>query len=289
MKLIIGASGAVGIPTIKNMIKSGHEFCVLSSNEESALKLRALGVVNVIVGDYREDGVLASVMRDVQSVCYIPARHIEDELEVGKSIVDAAKVVKLDHFLFCSAFQPQLQSLNHHWKKLLLEEYIIDSDLRATIVQPSMFMQNIRVEWPTIIECGEYRRPYSTESLMNVIDVDDLGEAIAKIMNEPVLQGATYQFSGDGPMSHSDMAKQISKKLGKKVKAIKIDIEDWKKWAIERGWTEYGINNYQNMCQHYDEHGYKYANKLTLTAILGREPLNFSEFIEKFAEEIYLN
>ena len=120
MKLIIGASGAVGIPTIKNMIKSGHEFCVLSSNEESALKLRALGVVNVIVGDYREDGVLASVMRDVQSVCYIPARHIEDELEVGKSIVDAAKVVKLDHFLFCSAFQPQLQSLNHHWKKLLL-------------------------------------------------------------------------------------------------------------------------------------------------------------------------
>ena len=54
-------------------------------------------------------------------------------------------------------------------------------------------------------------------------------------------------------------------------------------------WTEYGINNYQNMCQHYDEHGYKYANKLTLTAILGREPLNFSEFIEKFIEEIYLN
>ena len=123
MKLIIGASGAVGIPTIKNMIKSGHEFCVLSSNEESALKLRALGVVNVIVGDYREDGVLASVMRDVQSVCYIPARHIEDELEVGKSIVDAAKVVKLDHFLFCSAFQPPLQGLNHHWKQLLLEEY----------------------------------------------------------------------------------------------------------------------------------------------------------------------
>ena len=112
MKLIIGASGAVGIPTIKNMIKSGHEFCVLSSNEESALKLRALGVVNVIVGDYREDGVLASVMRDVQSVCYIPARHIEDELEVGKSIVDAAKVVKLDHFLFCSAFNAFTININ---------------------------------------------------------------------------------------------------------------------------------------------------------------------------------
>jgi len=289
MKMIIGASGAVGIPTIKNMIQSRQEFCVLSSSEKSAIKLRAMGVVNVIVGSFREDGVLDTVMHDVKSVCYIPARHIEDELEIGKAIIDAAKAANLDHFLFCSAFQPQLQGLDHHWKKLLLEEYIIDSDLRATIVQPSMFMQNIRVEWPTIIEHGEYRRPYSTESLMNIIDVDDLGEAMAKIMNERTLQGATYQFSGDGPISHSEMAKQISDVIGKQVKAIKIDIEDWKKWAVGRGWTEYGINNYQNMCQHYDEHGYKYANKVTLTAILGREPLNYSEFIEKFVEENHVN
>ena len=141
MKMIIGASGAVGIPTIKNMIQSRQEFCVLSSSEKSAIKLRAMGVVNVIVGSFREDGVLDTVMHDVKSVCYIPARHIED----------------------------------------------------------------------------------------------------------------------------------------------------WKKWAVGRGWTEYGINNYQNMCQHYDEHGYKYANKVTLTAILGREPLNYSEFIEKFVEENHVN
>ena len=48
--------------------------------------------------------------------------------------------------------------------------------------------------------------------------------------------------------------------LNRIFRAIKIDIEEWKKWAVGRGWTEYGINNYQNMCQHYDEHGYKYAN-----------------------------
>jgi uncharacterized protein YbjT (DUF2867 family) len=283
MKLIIGASGAVGVPTIKQLVQRGEELRALSSSEASAERLRELGVAEVIVGDYRADGVVGQAMAGVDSVCYVPARFKADEFVVGKRIVDAAKGAGLEHFLFCSAFHPQLHELGHHWQKLQLEEYLVESDLLHTVVQPSMFMQNIRVEWNRIVEEGVYPRPYSPHSKMSVIDTDDLGEAIANIMTERKFQGATYQLAGPGPISHTEMAAIISEEIGRPVEAVHRDLDDWTAWARERGWTDYAIENYVAMCRHYDQHGFKYGNTVTLAAILGREPTDYRTFIRKFA------
>ena len=281
MKLIIGASGAVGIPLIKQLVQRGEALRALSSSEASAERLRGLGVGEVIVGDYRGNGVVERAMDGVDGACYVPARFVADEFEVGKRIVDAAKGAALEHFLFCSAFHPQLHDLGHHWQKLQVEEYLVDSDLLHTVVQPSMFMQNIRVEWDRVVEQGAYPRPYSPDSKMSVIDTDDLAEAMANIMTERKFQGASYQLAGPGPISHAEMAATISEELGRPVAAVHRDLSDWTKWATERGWSDYAIKNYVAMCNHYDQHGFKYGNTVTLAAILGREPGDYRNFIRK--------
>ena len=282
MKLIIGASGAVGVPTIKHLVQRGEDLRALSSSEASAARLRELGVIEVIVGDYRSDGVVERAMEGVDSVCYVPARFKADEFDVGKRVVDASKGAGLAHFLFCSAFHPQLHELGHHWQKLQLEEYLVESDLLHTVVQPSMFMQNVRVEWNRIVEEGVYPRPYSPLSKMSVIDTDDLGEAIANIMTDQKFQGATYQLAGPGPISHAEMAAIISEEIGRPVEAVHRDLDDWTAWARGRGWTDYAIENYVAMCNHYDEHGFKYGNTVTLAALLGREPTDYRTFIRRF-------
>ena len=227
MKLIIGASGAVGIPLIKQLVQRGEALRALSSSETSAERLRGLGVGEVIVGDYRGNGVVERAMDGVDGACYVPARFVADEFEVGKRIVDAAKGAALEHFLFCSAFHPQLHDLGHHWQKLQVEEYLVDSDLLHTVVQPSMFMQNIRVEWDRVVEQGVYPRPYSPDSKMSVVDTDDLAEAMANIMTERKFQGASYQLAGPGPISHAEMAAIISEELGRPVAAVHRDLSDW--------------------------------------------------------------
>lgn len=285
MKLLIGASGAVGIPLIKQLVQRGEALRALSSSETSAERLRWLGVREVIVGDYRDDGVVESAMAGMQAVCYTPARFAADEFQVGKRIVDAAKGAGLEHFLFCSAFHPQLHDLGHHWQKLQVEEYLVESDLLHTVVQPSMFMQNIRVEWSRIVEEGVYPRPYSPHSKMSIIDTDDLAEAMARIMCERAYQGATYQLAGPGPLTHAEMAAIISEEIGKPVEAVHRDLNDWKAWATQRGWTDYAIKNYMAMCTHYDQHGFKYGNPVTLAAILGRAPGDYRAFIRKMVAQ----
>ncbi len=288
MKLIVGASGAVGIPTIKNLVAMGEDIRALSSSESSAERLRELGVKEVVVGDYRIDGVVDQAMEGVEAACYIPPRFVADEFDIGKRVVDAAKSAELDHFLFCSAFHPQLHELGHHWQKLQLEEYLVSSDLFYTVVQPSMFMQNIRVEWDRVIEEGVYPRPYSPHSEMSVIDTDDLGEAMAKIMTDRAYQGATYQLAGPGPVTHAEMAAIISDEIGRPVEAKRRELSDWVNWAKQRGWTDYAIDNYVIMCKHYDEHGFKYGNTVTLSAILGREPTDYRSFVRKLMAQVQM-
>ena len=282
MIVIIGCSGAVGVPLIKELIQRGTQIRALTSNTNSARNLQSLGVSDTVIGDFQSDEDVQRVMKGATSICYIPARFKENEFEIGKRVVDIASDKMVKHFCFCSAYHPQLKQLGHHWQKLKIEAYLINSGLMYTIVQPSMFMQNLRVEWPQIIAQGIYPRPYSPDSQMNMIDTDDLAEAMANILLDSKLWGSTYELCGNKTLSHREMAEIISQELGKDVTAIHRDINDWESWAVERKWTKYAIQNYILMCSHYNEHGYKPGNDIILKTILGRSATNYRAFVKKF-------
>lgn len=285
MILIVGPSGAVGLPLIQELLRKNAEVRALSSSDASAANLRDLGVADVVRGDFRNTKDVKQAMSGVDNVCLIPPRFQEDELDIGKRVVDAAVGEGVSHFLFSSAYHAQIEDLGHHWQKLRLEEYLINTDLRVSVVQPSMFMQNIRVEWPKILETGLYARPYSPDSLMNIIDTADLAVAMARILLEPAFQGATYELCGGELLSHTQMAEIISAELGQEVTAVQRDLSEWQAWAQDRNWSAYAIETYSAMCRHYDAHGYKYGNDITLKAILGRPAASYRDFIQRFVAD----
>ena len=285
MIVIIGASGAVGIPTIKVLVSRGAEVRALTSNQNSATRLKELGVAQCFIGDFMSDDDVAGVIKGAEQVMQIPPRFNEHELEISKRCFDAAKAAGVSHYLFLSAYHSQMQKVAHHWNKLLAEEHLIESDMPFTIIKPSMFMQNIRVEWPRIVKDGVYARPYSPDKKMSVIDTVDLGEAAANILTDPSLRGATYDLCGPGPLTHTEMAQIISEELGKKVDSIHRDIEDWRAFALKNKWTDFAIKSYIAMCHHYDTHGYPGGNTVTLKALLGREPNDYRSFIRVFIAE----
>ncbi len=163
---------------------------------------------------------------------------------------------------------------------------MIESGLGYTILNPSMFMQNVAVEWPSIAQGGVYSRPYSTERKMSRVDTDDLGEAAAIVLTEDGYAGATFELCGPDSLSHAEMAKIWSQVLGRDVAAEKRSLDDWQVWARGRGWAEWSIAAYVEMCDHYDAHGYPGGNPLVLGTILGREPGGYRAFADRFAAEM---
>ena len=280
--LITGASGAVGIPTIRHLVKRGAKIRALTSKESSAANLKSLGVAETVIGDLTSDADIKRAVAGVTSVMHIPPRFREDEAEIGKRVLNAAVAEKVGHFVFCSVFHPQMRDLDHHFNKLLVEEALIDSGLSFTILQPASFMQNLRVEWPAIKERGVYLRAYSTQQKMALIDTEDLGEAAARVLTEPGYRGAVYELCGPDRLTNDEMAAVITEAWGKPVRADKQSLEDWKTWATGRGWKPWSMAAYMKTCRHYDAHGYAGGNPLVLSAILGRPPGGYRAFVKGF-------
>ena len=285
MIVVIGASGAVGIPTIRHLVKRGARLRALTSSEASAQRLQALGVAETVVGDFRKDADVRRAIEGAASVLHVPPRFTEDEAAIGLWIVAAARAAGVGHIVFNSAFHPQMRKMDHHWSKLLVEEAVIESGLPFTILQPSMFMQNIRVEWPTIRERGVYLRPYSPHNKMSLIDTEDLGEAAAIVLTELKFRGATFELCSPDSLTTAEMAAILSESWGRPVRAEKRDLADWAAWAHGRGWAPWSIEAYRKMCRHYDEHGYPGGNPLVLSAILGRAPTGYRSFAQRFLAE----
>ncbi len=285
MILIVGASGAVGIPAVTHLVTRGARIRALTSNPASAERLKRLGVAEPLVGDFRSDGDVRRAAEGVASVFHIPPRFTEDEAEIGVRVVAAARAAGVGHIVFNSAFHTQLRKLDHHWTKLLVEEAVIESGVPFTILQPAMFMQNIRVEWPAIRDRGVYPRPYSPHRKMRLIDTDDLGEAAAIVLTEARFRGGIYELCGPDSLTHAEMAEILSAEMGRPVRAEARDPEEWRAWAAARGWTPWAIAAYIKMCRHYDEFGYPGGNALVLTTILGRSPGGYRAFIKRFLAE----
>ena len=286
MIVVVGASGAVGTPAIRHLARMGAEIRALTSNGRSAGRLSVLGVGETVIGDFRSEEDVARAVAGAESVLLVSPRFTEDEAGIGIRVVEAAKAEGVGHLVYSSAFHPQLSKMDHHAAKLRIEEAVVESGLAFTIVQPSMFMQNVRIEWREVVERGVYPRPYSPDRKMSVIDTDNLGEALARILTDPGLRGGTYELCSGDSLTHAEMAAVFSEVLGRPVKARKRPLEEWKAWAAEHRWTPWPIAAYAKMCNHYDAHGYPGGNALALRAILGREPTKYRAFAERFAAEM---
>lgn len=282
MILMAGASGAVGTPAIKHLVERGASVRALTSNDDSAERLKGLGVAETAVGDFRSDADVKRAVEGVSAVFQVPPRFTEDEAEIGIRCVNAARAEGVGRYVFCSAFHPQMRQLDHHWSKLLVEEAVIESGIPFTILQPSMFMQNVAVEWKAVAEDGVYPRPYSPDRKMALVDTEDLGEAVAIILTEEGYDGATFELSSGETLTHAEMAAVFAEALGREVRAVQRDLDEWERWARERGWAEWPIQAYKKMCDHYDAHGFPGGNPLVLRTILGREPGGYRAFAERF-------
>ena len=212
--LITGASGAIGLPTLRHLVKRGARVRALSSRESSAANLKSLGVAETVIGDLTSDADVARAMQGVASVMHIPPRFREDEAKIGLRVLKAAVDAKVGHFVFSSVFHPQMRDMDHHFNKLVVEEALIDSGLAFTILQPAMFMQNIRLEWPGIRDRGVYLRPYSPDQRMAMIDTEDYGEAAARVLTEPGYRGGIFELAGPDQLTTAEMAEGHRRGMG---------------------------------------------------------------------------
>jgi len=288
MILITGAAGKTGKAVLRALAKRGQMVKALVFRSEQVREVKGLGAKDVLVGDMRNPDILQKAMQGVESVYHICPNVHPDEIIIGQEIIDAAAATGITHFVYHSVLHPQIEAMPHHWKKMRVEERLFESGLSYTILQPAVYMQNILVNWETIVETGKYIIPYAVESCISMVDLEDVALAAAVLMDahqhqgRPLHHAATYELAGTPAMPQIEVAAILSQQLGRPVIAESLPIDTWEQRARASGIGVYQLDTLAKMFTYYDKYGFS-GDSHVLGWILNRPATSFDAFVKREA------
>ncbi len=284
MILVTGAAGKTGRAVIRALVAREQTVRALVHRDEQAHIVKSLGAREAIVGDMRDEGTLRRATRGVRAVYHICPNVSPDEIPMGKAAIATAQDAGVEQFVFHSVLHPQTEAMTHHWNKLRVEEALFESSVPYTILQPASYMQNVLAGWRAIVERGIYAVPYSAETHTSMVDLEDVAQAAAVVLNDPGHLGATYELAGAEVLTQRQVAEILSEQLRRPVRAEQVTIEAWTRQAQASGMGAYQIETLVKMFQYYDRYGF-WGNPRALGYLIGRAPTKFETFVERTVRE----
>ncbi len=284
MILITGASGKTGLAILQRLSDLDEGVRVLVHRPEQVAILKAGGAREVILGDIENQQTLKDACRGIRAVYHICPNMHPQELRIGRQTLDAALQANIERFVYHSVLHPQTEAMPHHWNKLRVEEMILTTGLPFTILQPCAYMQNVLGYWSKITAEGIYPVPYSPQTRLSMVDLEDVAQAAVKVLVEEDHENATYQLCGPQSLNQNEVAGVLGEVLGKPVKAEGQSPDVWEQAARTSGMNEYARQTLLKMFKFYDSYGLV-GSPSVLTWLLGRQPTTFREFVQRTVKE----
>ncbi len=284
MILITGAAGKTGRTIIQALAKSGEAVRAFARRYEQAARLEALGVNETLVGDMLDPASVARAVQGIRAIYHIAPNVHPDEVAIGRIVIEAARSANVERFVFHSVLRPQIEAMPHHWQKLRVEEMLFESGLSFTILQPTIYMQNVLAHWDRIRRDGVYPIPYAPQTRLSMVDLEDVAQVAASVLTGPGHGEAVYELVGVPAISQTEIADALSGHLNRPVTVEVVPLDEWERNARASGMGEYQVTTLLKMFRYYERFGFT-GNSNALSFLLQRQPVSFTDFVGRAASE----
>lgn len=278
MILLTGAAGKTGRAILQALARRGEVVRVLVRTHEQSIFLSNLGAQDSLIGDLRDKSTVAQAVQGCESIYFICPNLTPDEVQIGESLLESARVANAHRFVYHSVLHPHVESMPHHWQKMRMEERLFESGIDFTILQPCAYMQNILSNWKSIIEQGVYAVPYATSARISIVDINDVAEAAAVVLTDEKHSNAIYELAGPQPLSQVEVAAILSTILGIVVKPATIDRKVWAESDQKSNFSDYQIKTLLLMFEYYEKYGLV-GNSNILSQLINRTATTFENFL----------
>jgi uncharacterized protein YbjT (DUF2867 family) len=284
MILVTGAAGKTGRAVVRALAAGREPVRALLHRPEHAPGLQALGAAETRVADLRDGAAVQRAVDGVRAVYHIAPNVSPDEIAMGRNVIAAAQSAGVERLAFHSVLHPHIEAMPHHWQKARVEELLFASGLAFTILQPTVYMQNIAAAWDPITARGRYPVPYSPEARLSLVDLEDVAQAAARVLAEPGHAGATIEAVGTPGITPRQIAATLSAELGRPVEVEVVPLEAWKEGARAAGLGDYPNSALAMMFVYYNDHGLT-GSPHALASVLGRPPTSLEAFVRRVIQE----
>ena len=230
--LVTCASGKQAQHVIPHLQTDWKRLRLQAHSEGSVKRLKdTYPSAEVVQADMNNTDHAAKLVEGVSAVWYVGPSFHPHETQIGYTMVDAAVAEskkpgsKFQHFVFSSVLQTQLRKLLNHDCKRYVEEYLMESGLQFTILQPSHFLNNFPLPMLAQQEEPVFKAPYNLNAFSFTI-LEDYGAAAAKVFKEREKHYyAQYPLVSTFPVSYEDIVVEAGVAIGKQVKVEKLPFE----------------------------------------------------------------
>jgi uncharacterized protein YbjT (DUF2867 family) len=230
--LVVGATGNQGGVIIDHLLAADRKFTVCgltrTPHSEAAQALAERGV-DIRRGDLTDKTTLRSAIDGVDAVVIVTniwTAGFEESIRQGQNIADVAVEGGVSHVVFSGA--------GYHDRGLGIaalepggevEQYIRSLDVPATFLRPVWFMHNLEPAFEDILD-GTLALPIEEGVTLQMIDVEDVGRATARVLADPgKFADEGFDLAGD-EHTLSEMARILSEVTGTDVQPFSVPIED---------------------------------------------------------------
>jgi uncharacterized protein YbjT (DUF2867 family) len=264
--LVTGATGKQGGAVADLLLEHGHNVIgyVPSPDAPPAQALSAKGA-RLATGDLADAGALTSAAATAEAVfgLSVPfgAGGKEQEIAQGRSLVDVAAQLGI-HLVYSSvrgADRIVNSNIAHASSKQLIEAYLRDRDVPATVLGPTYFMENtLNVAFNRLRE-GVLAMPLSPDKKLDQVTVLDIASmAVHALENPDQFVGRRIDLASDS-VTGRQAAAVLSDVLGRDIPYQQLPIDQVRRRAGDE---------VANMFQRFEDNTYF----LDITALRRNHP-----------------
>jgi uncharacterized protein YbjT (DUF2867 family) len=276
--LVTSANGHIGKEVVNVLCSRGMKARAFVRKGEREREDQS-GGLEYFEGDFFDRESLRGAFVGVDRVMHISPPHIPGEFAIGQTMIEFSGEHHVRHFALLSAIHPFIDALPAHRMKLLVQQYLIDSGLPFTILQPTVLMQNTQLG--EVLKSGIFSVPYSIDRPISLVDRRDDAEAAAIVLSDDKHLRATCELVGTEPITARELAGLISQGSGRSILAKQISadaiIDRLPRTSVIDAFTS---DAFDRMFVYYNRHGLT-GNSNVLGRLLGRKSTDFPEYLRR--------
>lgn len=202
---VVGATGQQGGATARALLKAGAGVRALVRDTRSAAA-RGLSQAGAELAraDIEDGQSLRAAFAGVAGLFAMTTmtgpRGTDGEVELGRSIADAARDADVPHVVYSSVGGAERRTgIPHFESKRRVEEHLVELGLSTTFVRPTFFMDNFATSGPQD-EDGVLvlRSPLAPGVPLQMVAVEDIGAVAAAALLDPgSVPGGSVEIAGD--------------------------------------------------------------------------------------------
>jgi len=299
--VITCASGNQSPPLITLLYQKVALRLVIRSQSSADRLRKQYPDAEIIQADMALPSDCARILQGASSIYYVGPGIHPHEKEIGLNMVDAAvaesakRDSRFKHFVFSSVLNSQLRKMFNHDDKRYVEEYLIESGLDFTILQPGDFLdfaypihEWIKADEDVIIK----PMLLSGQSKSSLVVLKDLAEASVKV----ILEGerhyqALYPLVSIGPVTYTELTEEVARVMGKKIEQRDVTMEEGADMLMMRVFGDTHVptrsrDKAERLILFYRRRGLQ-GNSNVLEWLLERKPSSVAEYVESRMQEAH--